>query len=173
MHICRFLPLPSCRLLFGQSCSLSCGDLLFMEQSSAIDCPRSVDGYKRSMSGPEIMGNSKLSPCGLIFPTYGLLAKMVHFLNPTKHLRRVQREAPLSTNECPATHCYGNSLTGTPVKKRTLARTIPLFHLICVQWNHCGTGGGEISRREYFAVGNFVFQMCAKFPAQFSGHCAK
>ena len=34
-------------------------------------------------------------------------------------------------------------------------------------------GGGGISRREYFAVGNFVFQMCAKFPAQFSGHCAK
>ena len=33
--------------------------------------------------------------------------------------------------------------------------------------------GGGISRGEYFVVGNFVFQMCAKFPAQFSGRCAK
>ena len=29
------------------------------------------------------------------------------------------------------------------------------------------TGGGGISRRECFIVGNFVFQMCAKFPLNF------
>ena len=36
-----------------------------------------------------------------------------------------------------------------------------------------GRGGGGVSRGEYFVVGNFVFQMCAKIPAQFSGHFAK
>ena len=35
------------------------------------------------------------------------------------------------------------------------------------------TRGGEYFAGEYFIVGNFVFQMYAKFPAQFSGHCAK
>ena len=34
------------------------------------------------------------------------------------------------------------------------------------------TEGGGL-RGEYFVVGNVVFQMCAEFPAQFSGHGAK
>ena len=38
---------------------------------------------------------------------------------------------------------------------------------------HIQGGGRNMSRGEYFVVGGFVFQMCAKFPAQFSGHCAK
>ena len=60
---------------------------------------------------------------------------------------------------------------------------VPLFarvvipDIVVMRFPFCtslmNTGLGKISRREYFAVGNFMFQMCAKFPAQFSGCCAK
>ena len=59
----------------------------------------------------------------------------------------------------------------TPFVDKVRARWAPFgrhFGKSCT-----GGGGGYISRGEGFVVGNFVFQMCAKFPAQFSGHGAK
>ena len=44
-----------------------------------------------------------------------------------------------------------------------------LFHFA----NLSGGGAGGFRDRNIFVVGNFVFQMCAKLPAQLSGRCAK